>query len=150
MPITPLHFGVLAPISHFAPNRVSNVSFVLVNLWMDAPAILAWFKGLPLPSHDADTHHLVIAMVMAALVAIPGMRSKSWGYGAFLGAISHILLDSLVHPEMVPFWPFVEGNPLFLGWMEPLSWALLPLTVWFTAQCVSGSLDWLKRRQQAA
>ena len=28
------------------------------------------------------------------------------------GGVSHILLDSLMHRDMHPFWPFVDGNAL--------------------------------------
>lgn len=61
MPITPLHFGLMAPIRHAAPRKVSVISFVLVNLWIDQPAITNWFMGLPLPSHagyDQRPHQL--------------------------------------------------------------------------------------------
>lgn len=29
-----------------------------------------------------------------------------------IGGISHVFLDSLMHAEMHPFWPFAEGNGL--------------------------------------
>ncbi|QDV51857.1 hypothetical protein Enr17x_39160 [Gimesia fumaroli] len=29
-----------------------------------------------------------------------------------IGGVSHILLDSLMHEEMNPFWPLAEGNAL--------------------------------------
>lgn len=29
-----------------------------------------------------------------------------------IGGVVHILLDSIMHAEMNPFWPFVEGNTL--------------------------------------
>lgn len=29
-----------------------------------------------------------------------------------IGGVSHILLDSLMHAEMNPFWPLAEGNAL--------------------------------------
>lgn len=29
-----------------------------------------------------------------------------------IGGVSHILLDSLMHAEMHPFWPLAEGNVL--------------------------------------
>ncbi len=30
----------------------------------------------------------------------------------FLGGVSHVFLDSLMHDDMHPFWPFVTGNTL--------------------------------------
>lgn len=144
MPITPLHLGVLAPINHLAPNKVSNVSFILVNLWIDLPFILAVLTGNALPSHDSANHSFVAAALIAVLVSVPGMRSRKWVYGAFLGSLSHIALDMLVHMDMSPLEP-MAGNPFYMGWMEPLSLALLPLTVWFIFQSVSYTLDWVKR-----
>ena len=148
MPITLLHFGLLAPVNQLAPRKVSNISFILVNLWIDAPAITHWFQGLPLPSHNEDIHTLHGAMFLAVLIAVLGVRSSRWVLGAFLGAITHILLDGLVHAEMVPLYP-MAGNPLYMGWMEPLSLALLPLTVWLIVQSVSGSLGWVRKHWEA-
>lgn len=46
MPITPLHFGLLAPINHFAPGKVSNVSFILATLLIDSNAIMYYVFGV--------------------------------------------------------------------------------------------------------
>jgi membrane-bound metal-dependent hydrolase YbcI (DUF457 family) len=32
--------------------------------------------------------------------------------GGLLGGVSHILLDSFMHHDMHPMWPFAEGNAL--------------------------------------
>lgn len=145
MPITPLHFGLLAPINHFAPNKVSGISFILVNLWIDAVAIINWFQGTPLPSHDEGNHTLPGAMLIAVFIAVLGMRSMKWVLGAFLGALTHILLDGLVHPEMQPLHP-MAGNPFYMGWLEPLSLFLVPFLIWLIFQYVSYSLGWLRKR----
>ena len=139
MPITPLHFGVLAPINHFAPNKVSNVSFVLVNLWIDIHAIIFTLTGTGAIDHG-QSHALLSMAIAAVLIAMVGVRSMKWVLGAFIGAASHALLDMLVHADMQPFYPEV-GNPLYMGWMEPLSLVLLPLTIWFIAQSVSYTRD---------
>ncbi len=145
MPITPLHFGLMAPIRHVTRRRVSLVSFTLVNLWIDLEAILAWAQGLPLPSHMESSHTYVGAMISAVIVAMLGVRSMPWALGAFLGALSHVFLDSLVHAHMQPFWPY-EGNPMYMGWMAPVSLILMPLTVWLIAQIVSDTKAWLTGR----
>ena len=54
MPFTPLHFGLLAPINYVAPKKVSNASFVLVDLWMDGDAIQVVIHGTPFPSHGTQ------------------------------------------------------------------------------------------------
>lgn len=147
MPITPLHFGLLAPVNHFRPTRVAVIPFILVNVWIDSLAILAWLQNLPLPSHDEANHTYLGALVLGTIVAALGVRSWRWVLGAYLGGFSHIFLDSLVHPEMSPLHP-VLGNPFYMGWLEPLSWALLPLTAWFIVQSVSCTLDWVRKRQE--
>lgn len=136
MPITPLHLGVLAPINHIVPNKVSNVSFILVNLLIDAKSIIFVLTGEGAISHGAE-HSFMGALFFATLIAMFGFRSEKWVFGAYLGGVTHILLDMLVHPEMMPFDPMMEGNPFYMGWMEPVSVILLPLTVWFIVQTVS-------------
>lgn len=146
MPITLLHFGLLAPINHFAPKKVSNVSFILVSLWLDANSILYALFGLPGIAHGTE-HSFLGAAVLSGIVAFCGFRSAKWVLGAVLGGVTHVLLDMLVHPEMVPLSP-LEGNPFYMGWMQPVSLVLLPLTVWFIAQTVSSGLSWVRRCQE--
>lgn len=46
--------------------------------------------------------------------------SIGWKYavaGALFGTLSHLLLDSLMHADMSPFFPFTKINPL-LGLMQ--------------------------------
>lgn len=140
MPITPLHFGLMAPITSIWPNRISWVSFALTNIWIDALAILAVVSGDPLPGHDEWGHTFVGATLIAVMVGVFGIRSWPWVLGAFLGAWSHIVLDMLVHKDIEPLRPMIAGNPFYLGIMEPLSWALIPFTVWFIAQTVSSGM----------
>lgn len=144
MPITPLHCGVLAPVNHWFPGKVSTISFVLVTTWIDAPQIYAALAGIPLPEHGVQ-HSFAGAMIAAVIVAIPGMRSMKWVLGAYLAALSHVLLDALVHSDMNPFWP-TEGNPFYAGLMEPVSLILLPFMIWFIVQTVSSANGWMRGR----
>lgn len=150
MPITPFHFGLLAPLNHWLPGRVNNLSFITANILMDLEAILYWASSQPLPEHGYMPHSFYGATVVATFACLLGIRSSgsptiagSWIIGALLGAMSHVLLDMLVHPEMIPLYP-KDGNPFYMGWMEPISWVTLPLLVWLTAQYASGILDWMK------
>ncbi len=43
--------------------------------------------------------------------------------GAGLGAWSHVLLDSLIHPDVQPFWPFSPANGLLH--LLPAAWVYL-------------------------
>ena len=42
----------------------------------------------------------------------PGISPLAAWSGALLGAWSHVALDSLMHPDMEPLWPFAAGNAL--------------------------------------
>lgn len=156
MPITPLHLGLLAPINHFFPGKVSNLSFILVNLWLDAYAIALFGFGWDLGElHGPDTHSLTAALAIAGLVFVPVFMYRvikhlmgyahqeklamAWLSGCYLGAITHILLDAMVHSEMLPFHP-LQGNPLYCNAMVPLSAVLVVLTAWFILQLVSGKV----------
>jgi len=112
MPITPLHFGVLAPVNHVFPGKVSNVSFVLVTLWIDADSIAYAAFGL---GHYDRGALLTLdgALITATLVALFGIRSRRWLLGAYLAGVTHVLLDALVHPKIQILPPWVE-NPLYV------------------------------------
>lgn len=143
MPITLLHFGLLAPINHFAPKKVSNVSFILTSIWIDGKSILYVLFGLPGIAHGVE-HSFLGALVLSGIVAIFGFRSRKWILGAVLGGITHVLLDMCVHIEMEPLLP-IKGNVFYMDWMAPLSLALLPFTIWFIAQSVSNILGWVRK-----
>lgn len=145
MPITPLHFGVLAPVNHWFPGKVSLASFTLVNLIMDGNAIAYFIFGIYQPElHAPTTHSLMAAVVWGSFIALFGCLSKKWILGAYFGAVTHILLDMLIHTDMSPLFP-LEGNPFALVPMTPLSLLLVPFTVWFIVQCVSDGLGHLRR-----
>ncbi len=166
MPITPLHLGLLAPLNHFFPKKVSNVSFILVTLWLDASAIAYYALGLEMGEfHGPETHSLGAAMALSGIIAVIGCgyyfldsliakdlargeKAFSWLYGAYLGGLTHILLDAMVHSEMLPFYP-LPGNPFYWGGMEPISFLLVPLAIWLTVQYVLGTVA-LARRSLAA
>ena len=41
--------------------------------------------------------------------------------GAFVGSLSHIALDALMHADIQPLWPLTTANPL----RDALSWSAL-------------------------
>ncbi len=75
------------------------------------------------------THTLLGALVIGAVAGVVGKPISacvlrwlsiphspfSWGAsfaGAYVGTFSHVLLDALMHSDMVPWWPIASGNPL--------------------------------------
>ncbi len=163
MPITPLHLGILAPINHFFPKKVSNLSFLLITLWMDAEIILhLFFQGPVREFHGPHTHSFLAAFSISTIVAGVGVvamvlwdihrpirnaphRALAWILGAYLGGLTHILLDMLVHPEMQPLAPWTKSNPFYLDAMLPVTVLLVVPTAWFILQSVSGKGDVIRR-----
>lgn len=168
MPITPLHLGILAPINHLLPGKVNNLSFWIVTIWLDASAIAYYAFGLEMGEfHGPDTHSFIAAAAIAGMIGMLGLgyyvfkelfwsalqenseRALAWICGAYLGGFSHILLDAMVHSEMLPFAP-IPGNPFYWGGMEPISILLVPLAIWLTAQYVRGMVGLVQRNQVVA
>lgn len=154
MPITPLHLGILAPLNHFLPGKVSNLSFILVTLWLDAAAIAYYAFGLDIGEfHEANSHSFIAAFAIAGIVTCVGLlcmmwkaalQSRTtlatghpwaWVVGAYLGGLIHILLDAMVHSEMFPFHP-LAGNPFYWGGMGEISLVLVLPFIWLIFQYV--------------
>lgn len=138
MPITPLHLGLALPI---AKRKDAVLAFIVPNVLLDLfvvhqvviqttvtnPAILEQYATTLHASHSPE-QALVIALISWAF-----FRTR-WGLiGAMYGAFSHILVDALVHADVL----LINGsNPMYMGWMTEVSIALGVLTlvcvvVWF-------------------
>lgn len=136
MPFTPFHFGPGLLAKACAPRRFWLTSFILANILIDLEVLYYLYHGqLPLHRH-LHTYLGGVAMgVAAALIMFAVIVGVSRLYdhsrrlkelkgaplrrlflqsliAGLLGGISHILLDSCMHYEMHPFWPFVSGNAL--------------------------------------
>ena len=166
MPITLLHLGILAPINHWLPGKVNNLSFWLVTLWLDASAIAYYALGLEMGEfHGPETHSFIAAAAIAGIVSIMGMfvislkhlwenvnigpQVFAWLLGAYLGGMTHVLLDSMVHSEMLPIHP-LPGNPFYWGGMEPVSILLVPLAIWLTSQYALGVVQVVRKSRVVA
>ena len=168
MPITPLHLGILAPINHLLPGKVNNLSFWIVTLWLDASAIAYYAFGLEMGEfHGPETHSFIAAAALAGLVGMLGLgyyvfkelfwlalqenseRALAWLCGAYLAGLSHILLDAMVHSEMLPIHP-LPGNPFYWGGMEPVSILLVPLAIWLTSQYALGGVQAVRKSRVVA
>jgi hypothetical protein len=148
MPITPFHFGPAAAIKAAAPRHFSFTMFVFTNVVIDVEplyfmliedwpmhrflhtylgatiaAVACFFVGRPICSwalrlwnsrlDAAQARWLGVETRIAALPALTG---------ALIGGWSHVLLDSLMHPDMAPLSPFAGGNAMLqyvtLGQLE--------------------------------
>lgn len=146
MPITPLHLGLLAPIEAKYPNKVSHVAFLGASLIMDARAIAYHGLGVGAPIlqyHPPTTHSLLAAVLIASLLALV-RRQRAWVIGAYLGAVSHILLDGFVHSDLSPLYP-MAGNPLYWNGYHWVSGILSVLFVWLLLQYVDAIKPYIHR-----
>jgi hypothetical protein len=139
MPITPFHFGPGALIKVIAPRHFSWTIFALANVLIDLePAFLFLLTGDP--AHPW-LHTLPGAVGVAALAAVFGRRPCEWllrwwsgklapGWqrrwlavepripigtawvSAFIGTLSHLGLDSIMHADVQALWPIIRGNPI--------------------------------------
>jgi hypothetical protein len=59
-----------------------------------------------------------------------------------------VLLDALVHGDMLPFEPMIEGSALYMGAeaMFPISALLVLPLAWLIALCVSAAQGFASRR----
>lgn len=134
MPFTPFHFGPGALLHALAPRRVSFLGFAAANVLIDVEPLYFLLAG------EAYVHRFFHTYLGALLVALATwglfltaraqvgrLRLPNWlGWqslpsgavllGALLGTASHIVLDSVMHSDIVPLAPWSEDNALF-AWM---------------------------------
>jgi len=135
MPVTPCHFGAGLAAKAAAPQRFWLLAFCAANVIIDVePLYYTLTRQDPLHRFFHTLPGALIAarltiflfwilktvlqwlhlgrFVVKAEISPPGV----W-LGAMSGAISHVLLDSVVHADVQPFAPFTSSNP-FLGWFS--------------------------------
>jgi hypothetical protein len=130
MPVTPFHFGAGLLLHGMAPRRVSFLAFCAANVAIDVESLVNLVRGHE-PVH-AFFHTFVGATLAGAATAAAmvgacalGRRLRlpnlfGWldlgpvaiGTGTMLGAWSHVVLDAIMHPDLRPLAPFLQGNPL--------------------------------------
>lgn len=132
MPITPLHLAAVLPVQRLAKEKLSFWAFVVVNILIDLEPITVYLLGLEKHglSMHGGMHTMIGALIIAGLVSLFRWR-LNWFLGALYGSVSHILMDATVHSEMRPFVPLTADNPLYMGWMEPLSVVCLAVVAWY-------------------
>jgi membrane-bound metal-dependent hydrolase YbcI (DUF457 family) len=141
MPITPLHFGLLPVLNRIIKVKPSAWAFVLPNVLTDIPVVLrvqaqmvADLGGPPLIGtlHSGLEHTLAGSVVLGLCVGVLGFKSARWWLGGLLGAVTHVLLDMVVHHDVAPFGPWSKSNPFYIdGAHGVLSIVLLiGLVVW--------------------
>lgn len=130
MPVTPFHFGLGAALKAVAPRHVSFLSFAAVNVFIDVEsfynlmnarfpvhAFFHTYLGAPLVAGFTILLFL-LARWCASKFYLP--NAYRWqqlsllqvSVGALLGALSHVVFDSIMHADIQPLHPFSNENIL--------------------------------------
>lgn len=140
MPFTPFHFGPGLAVKAIVPKHFSFCTFALTQVVIDVEA-LTYMLGRDPPFHRI-VHTYIGATAVAAVCFVVGkpagqLVKAAWNRtaarctdldlalpvtttwlasltGAVIGAYSHIFLDSIVHRNMVPMYPWSHTNGLFM------------------------------------
>lgn len=132
MPFTPIHMGPGILIKGLLQGSFSLMVFGWTQIIMDLQPLMVMISG---EGHlHGFSHTYVGAILLAILSALTGKYLSQLGLkilgmaksqhmniqwwvcllSAFLGSFSHVLLDSIMHSDVEPFFPITLSNP-FLG-----------------------------------
>ncbi len=131
MPFTPFHMGPGILIKAVLQGSFSLMVFGWAQIIMDLQPLFVLLTG---EGHlHGFSHTYVGATLLAVLSALSGKYLSEFGLkvigianksnpvniywwvalvSAFIGTYSHVLLDSLMHSDIEPFYPFFQENSL--------------------------------------
>lgn len=130
MPFTPFHMGPGILVKALLQGSFSLMVFGWAQIIMDIQPLVVMITG---EGHlHGFTHTYVGATLLAIFSALTGKYlseiglyvlglNRQWQIriswpvtvlSAFVGAYSHVLIDSVMHHDMAPFFPFSEASPL--------------------------------------
>jgi membrane-bound metal-dependent hydrolase YbcI (DUF457 family) len=128
MPFTPIHMGPGLLIKAVLQSSFSLMVFGWTQIVMDIQPLLVMLHG---EGHVHGFTHTYFGATLVAIFAaltgkylsefglkileieIPNSGKIAWGVcilSAFIGSYSHVLLDSIMHSDLEPFYPFVLSN----------------------------------------
>jgi len=129
MPFTPIHMGPGILIKATLQGSFSLMVFGWTQIVMDIQPLMVMITG---EGHlHGFTHTYVGAVLIAILSALTGKYLSEFGLkilrisddnkpisimwwvvflSAFVGSFSHVFLDSIMHADVEPFFPFMLDN----------------------------------------
>ena len=149
MPITPFHLGPGGLVKALAPRHFSFTVFAFSQALIDLEPIgfffltgdpvhpylhtylgatlvfaLSWWAGRPAGEWALRAWNAWLSPAQARWLAYdPRISPTAAGAGAFVGAYSHVAIDSIMHGDMEPFAPFSSATPWLLAVsVETLQW----------------------------
>lgn len=133
MPFTPIHMGPGILVKALLQGGFSLMVFGWTQIVMDIQPLIVMITG---EGHlHGFTHTYIGAILIAFFSALTGKHLSELGLkilklskdikpidiawwvvflSAFIGSFSHVLLDSIMHSDVEPFFPFTLDNQ-FLG-----------------------------------
>jgi hypothetical protein len=133
MPFTPIHMGPGILIKSLLQGSFSLMVFGWTQIVMDIQPLIVLISG---EGHlHGFTHTYIGAILIAIFAGVTGKYLSEIGLkvlrisknenpisivwwvvflSAFIGSFSHVLLDSIMHSDVEPFFPFTLDNK-FLG-----------------------------------
>lgn len=140
MPLTPTHLGPGLFAYSLKPRLFNFWALALGSMVMDGENVFWTIMNLfrsctPACGHHGFFHSILSAVLGSFILSfflklVSDRFKKDWSmpklfYSSFLGWLSHIFLDSLVHADVFLFWP-IRINPFLISWSlyRPLSLGL--------------------------
>ena len=120
MPFTPFHLGAGIAFKAIGKERFSFMVFGGSQVLIDIEPGVRMILGTSLlhgPTHTLLGALLIgiiasvigkpISLFVLSILHIPhqGMTWKAAAYGAFGGTLSHLVLDGMMHADMLPWFP---------------------------------------------
>jgi membrane-bound metal-dependent hydrolase YbcI (DUF457 family) len=150
MPFTPIHLGPGAAFKAIGGRHFSLMVFGGSQVLMDIEPLIGIIQNKPIL--HGYTHTLVGALLIGLVAGVIGRPISAfvlkllqikhhpftWGASfssAFVGTFSHIGLDAIMHSDMNPLWPIIQGNSL-LGIISIGSLHLLCLVLGVFGACI--------------
>lgn len=138
MPFTPFHMGAALIVKPGLNKHFSVITFGIAQVAMDIEPGIGMLIGAEVlhgPSHTIVGALIIALLVILVAPCICNFILRRWNrevehynlpwlveawpvskaaviFGAFFGTLSHVLLDSLMHHDMRPLFPFLDANPL--------------------------------------
>lgn len=149
MPITPFHLGPGALVKSVAPRYFSFTVFAFSQALIDLEPVgfflftgdpvhpylhtalgaaavffVSWLAGRPVCEWALRVWNAWLRPPQARWLAYePKISSTAAAVGAFVGAFSHVAIDSIMHVDVKPFAPFSAVSPwLQVVSIETLQW----------------------------
>jgi hypothetical protein len=138
VPVTPFHFGPGGFIAVASRRTISFLAFVAVNILIDVESLYHLLTHQPRIHTFLHTYvgasiaaaaivlafiparRLAMRMPESAFVAWRSLSIAAVCAGAFVGAWSHVFLDSIMHADIRPWAPFSPANGLYRAVSLPM------------------------------